>query len=121
MSNPDPTATAAGSQFLKEGASLYLDALTALVEFRRKVYGKCKQVLKKRLVEYSAALGPGVKLDLQGIAIWTAEGDNFNGTETYYGIRLRGGLSAGVWAEHFFGLGWKKQEDDSLWFGTNIA
>jgi len=121
MSDPDPTARAAENQFLKEGVGLYLDALTALVEFRRKVYAKCKSVLEQRLEAYSEALGPEVRLDSQRIAIWTDEGDSFNGTGTNYGIRLVSGLSAGVWGDHRFGLGWEKQKDGTLWFGTTVA
>ena len=121
MNQPDPTPTAE-NQLLEEGARSYLDAQTALVEFRRQVREQCKKILEKRLDEYSKVLGPQAKLDPLGIRTWAADDTNHRADYTHYGLWLQSSsLSSGLWGYHYFGLGWEKQQDGTLWFGTNVA
>jgi hypothetical protein len=61
----DPT-----TRLLQEGARTYLEAVTALMEYQKEVQKKCREVLRRHLEDYSAALKVKDQLEEKEIGNW---------------------------------------------------
>ena len=49
-------------RLLREAAGLYLDAVTAMIEYQKEVQNKCRDVLKNHIEDYGAVLNLKVPL-----------------------------------------------------------
>ena len=50
------------NRLLADGADLYLNAVTALIEYQKEVQKKCREVLKNHIEDYGAAIKPKTQL-----------------------------------------------------------
>lgn len=102
---------------LEEGAESYVQAVSAIFAFRALVQARCRQVVQKRLKEYSAALG--ATIDPNQIRDYDAPGESKWGDRwASVGVQIRG-FKVGI--ELFHMMGWTKDEDDGTWGVTTGA
>lgn len=108
--------------FLAEGGRSYLDAATALFEYRREVQTSCKKILAQHLNEYLAALGlanPPAENEINDFA--TTE-TSWTGLDAHLGAMISGEEKAlGIsWWTTYCALGWDKSLTPA-WFGVWVS
>jgi hypothetical protein len=111
-------------QFLVQGARSYLDAVTAVTEYRRLVHKKCRNTLEQHLATYSAALGPPIELAPNHLfEVTNPSPEKWNGTGADLSVITRNhdnppGVS---WWYAFASLTWDETSSSSPWFGVCVG
>jgi hypothetical protein len=118
----DPSHETVRRQLIEEGARSYLAVMTAVIEYRREVQKKCREVLERHLSDYASALGVAVtQNNIRDLA--APEHDKWDGNWAYLGVKIVNlALPPGVsWSEAFCSLGWTNADPASSWFGASVS
>jgi len=96
-------------RLLEEGAASYVPAVSAILTFRELVQSRFRQVLEKRLVEHSAALG--VSLDKGQVVEVQTRTSDWDGRYASLGVEMRNLGVARAWLSYL--LCWELGKDGS--------
>jgi hypothetical protein len=103
---------------LEEGATSYVQAVGAILAFRSLVQARCREVVRKRLKEYGAALGVSLKAD--DIRDYQGPGEAKWGEKwASLGVELRDVGLAEAWLYHT--MGWYRTDEGDWWSTVGVS
>lgn len=100
-----PSISDGERQLLEEGLRTYMEAMTAVLAFRRRIHTVSREILARRLIDFVAATG--VASSNGKIAdVVTPDEDKWHGREAFVGVSVDIGFPSSLYGTQYCGLCW---------------